>query len=276
MAIATKLAINTAATAEQMFQSIFGNGVTLVANSASFSGDIGVSSGIYSGATTTSPGISPTNGGVILSTGNVNSFTNSGGSTNTNVNANTSTDTANGINGDAQLNAVAGVATYDGAILTASFIPDGNYITMQFVFSSEEYPEYVNGGVNDAFGVWVNGAFVPISVMTAGNASIDTVNAGVNSNLYISNGSDQYNTEMDGFTRVLSFKAQVNPGQANTIKIGIADGGDAAYDSNLLIMAHSVQAVTLAFDDTINVVNNSTKTYDILANDADISNTGPL
>ena len=274
MAIATKLAINTAATAEQMFENIFGDGVRLVANSAAFAGDIGVSSGIYSGATTTSPGISPTASGVILSTGNVNSFTNGSGSTNTNVSANTTTDTANGINGDAQLNAIAGVRTYDGAILTANFIPDGDFITMQFVFSSEEYPEYVGKGVNDAFGVWVNGEFVPVSVVVAGNVSIDTVNAGVNSNLYVNNTGDQFNTEMDGFTRVLSFKAKVNAGQENTIKIGIADGGDARFDSNLMIMADSVQAVTLAFDDTINVVNNGTKTYDILANDNDISNAG--
>ena len=41
-----------------------------------------------------------------------------------------------------------------GTILTAQFIPDGDMITMQFVFSSEEYPEYVHAGFNDAFGVW--------------------------------------------------------------------------------------------------------------------------
>ncbi len=273
MATAAALAINSAATYDQMFEQIFGNGVSLVANSATFSGNA-ASTGIFSGATTTSPGISPTASGVILSTGNASAFANAGGGTNTNLNANTGTNVAGGIDGDAQLNAIAGVATFDGAILSASFIPDGNYITMQFVFSSEEYPEYINQNVNDAFGVWVNGAFVPISVVTAGNVAIDTVNAGVNNNLYIDNTSDQFNTEMDGFTRVLSFKALVNPGQVNTIKIGIADGGDAVYDSNLLIMADSVQAVTLAFDDTINVVASGTKTYDILANDADLTGTG--
>ena len=47
------------------------------------------------------------------------------------------------------------MATFDGAILQADFIPDSDMLTMQFVFSSEEYPEYVNASVNDAFGVWV-------------------------------------------------------------------------------------------------------------------------
>lgn len=266
MAIATELNINTAASADQMFETIFGEGVQLVAESATFSGAT-LSSGIYTGALTTIAGISPTDSGVILSTGNVGSFTNSSGTTNTNTASGTGSNMTGGIDGDAQLNAVAGQGTFDGAILTARFIPDGDWLTMQFVFSSEEYPEYVNGNVNDAFGVWVNGAFVPVSISVAGNVSIDSVNAGANENFYRSNTADQFNTEMDGITYVLSIKAPVNAGEENTIKIGIADGGDAIYDSNLLIMADSVQTVVLAMDDQVNVLANGSRTFDILAND---------
>ena len=68
MAIATELNINTTATAEQMFNTIFGDGVQLVGGTATFSGDA-VQSGIYSGALTTIPGVSPSDTGVILSTG---------------------------------------------------------------------------------------------------------------------------------------------------------------------------------------------------------------
>jgi Ca2+-binding RTX toxin-like protein len=264
MATAQELSINTSASAMDMANAIFGSGVTVV--SASYSGDA-ISSATYTGALTTIPGISPTNSGVILSTGRAEDFTNSSGTTDTNTKPGTSTDTAGGIEGDAGLNAIAGTATHDGAILTADFIPDGNMITMSFVFSSEEYPEYVNGGFNDAFGVWVNGNFVPVTVTTGGQVSIDTVNANVNKNLYVSNLNDEYNTEMDGFTVVLSFKAPVIAGQVNTIKIGIADAGDSAYDSNLLIMGDSIQTYTLAYDDTVNTIVNSTRTFDILAND---------
>ncbi|TXI04789.1 MAG: 2,3,4,5-tetrahydropyridine-2,6-carboxylate N-succinyltransferase, partial [Pseudorhodobacter sp.] len=70
MPIANELTINTSATAEQMFNAIFGDGVQLVAGTASYTGAT-VSSGIYSGALTTIAGISPTDTGVILSTGNV-------------------------------------------------------------------------------------------------------------------------------------------------------------------------------------------------------------
>ncbi|MDZ4136671.1 MAG: choice-of-anchor L domain-containing protein, partial [Paracoccaceae bacterium] len=268
MAIASELAIDTTATAQDMAQSMFGAGIQIL--SASFSGDA-VSSGIYSGADTTIPGITPSDTGVILSTGNVGDFTNSSGTTNTNTIASTGTDVAGGINGDADLNAVSGVATFDGAIFEASFIPDGDYITMQFVFSSEEYLEYVNGGVNDAVGVWVNGAFVPLTIATNNTVSIDTINNTVNSNLYVNNpaGTDPYNTEMDGFTVTLSLKAPVISGQTNTIKIGIADGGDGIYDSNLLIMGDSIQTYALAFDDTVSLAANSSRTFDILANDID-------
>lgn len=257
MATATELAINSTATAMDMAQAIFGNGIQVV--SATYTG-AAVSSGIYSGATSTLGGISPTNSGVILSTGNVADFTNSSGTTNTNTATGTSTDTTGGVEGDTQLNTVAGVATHDGAILQANFIPDGEFLTMRFVFSSEEYPEYVNGGVNDVFGVWVNGTFVPASITSKGDIAIDTVNGTNNQNLYIDNTADQYNTEMDGFTRVLTIKAKVNPGQQNTIKIGIADGGDSIYDSNLLIMGDSIQTIALAFDDTLQLTANSSRT----------------
>ena len=270
MPIANELTINTAATALDMANAIFGQGITVT--SATYTG-AAISSGVYSGATTTIAGISPTDTGVILSTGNAMDFTNSSGSTDTNTVANKSTDTVGSVDGDAQLNAVAGMATFDGAILQASFVPEGDYLTMQFVFSSEEYPEYINANVNDAFGVWVNDVFVPVSITIAGTVAIDEVNHIKNKNFYHDNMADQYNTEMDGFTYVLTLKAPVKIGQVNTIKIAVADGGDAVYDSNLLIMGDSIQTVTLAYDDTMNVVAGGSRTFDVLANDANINGT---
>ncbi|MGL5011164.1 MAG: choice-of-anchor L domain-containing protein, partial [Paracoccaceae bacterium] len=249
-----------------MANAIFGAGVQVV--SATYAGDA-AAKGIYSGAQTTMPGVVPGNTGVILSTGSTNTFTNGSGTTNTNTAVGAGSNNA-GVDGDTQLNTVAGQATFDGAILNATFIPDGEYLTMQFVFLSEEYPEYINQNVNDAFGVWVNGTFVPVSIASGGNVAIDTVNQNNNRNLYIDNTTDQYNTEMDGFTYTLSFKTKVNPGVQNTIKIGIADGGDAVFDSNLLIVGDSVQSYSLAFDDMVQLTRNSTRVVDVLANDRDI------
>jgi hypothetical protein len=97
---ATELKIDTA-TAEQMAQTIFGEGVKIV--SASFTGaDAQV--GIYSGADTTMPGVAPSDSGLILSTGRVADFTQSEGDAN--ISEGTSTN-FNGA-GDDMLSAVSG------------------------------------------------------------------------------------------------------------------------------------------------------------------------
>ncbi|MGJ8605156.1 MAG: choice-of-anchor L domain-containing protein [Marivita sp.] len=226
MATAAELTINTTATADDLFNEIFGDGVTLVAGTATYSGDV-IQAGIYSDAIATLQGISPTDTGVILSTGNVADFTNATGATNTT--GSTSTDTTGGIDGDTDMDSVAGQSTFDAAIMTADFIPTGNTITIQMVFSSEEYLEFVSSGVNDSLGLFVNNVKIDF-VLGTGNISIDEITNTSNSNLYLDNpsGSDAFNTEMDGLTRVLTFKADVNPGVTNSIKIGVADGGDSA------------------------------------------------
>jgi Ca2+-binding RTX toxin-like protein len=274
MPIATELTIDTVAngvSALDMANAIFGSGIQVV--NATYTGGTG-SAGIYSGADTTIAGISGSDRGVILSTGRVGDFTNSSGTGNTNTAGGTSSNTA-GPDGDPLLDAISGYPTFDAAILTAEFIPQGDLLTMQFVFSSEEYLEYVNSGVNDAFGVWVNGVLAPVTVSFT-RVTIDTVNNTVNENLYVDNprNLDLHNTEMDGYTVVLSVKAPVNSGASNTIRIGIADGGDSAYDSNVLIMGDSIQTYALAIEDQIQITAGAARTFDILANDRDFSDAG--
>lgn len=265
MATATELNVTQTSDASLIADTIFGDGVTVV--SATLTGNA-VQSGIYSGADMTTSGTAPSDGGVIFSTGNVADYTNSSGTTDTNTAANTGTGL--GGTGDADLTALGGFATEDAVIFEAVFVPTGDYLTMQFTFSSEEYLEYVNGGVNDVLGVWVNNVFVPLT--PAGDtASIDTVNNVVNSNLYVDNpaGTDPYNTEMDGFTITMTMTAPVNSGINNTIKIGLADGGDDIYDTNVMIAGDSVQTVALAMQDDVTLSTNSSKVVDLLLNDID-------
>lgn len=264
MVAASKLVVDTNATDAQMAAAMFGSGVTIV--QASYTGSA-QASGIYSGGLTTSPGVVPSDSGVILSTGRADSFTNSSGT----ANASDNTSIGNNTAGDSQLTGIAGITTYDAAIFEATFIPDNDVLTMQLVFSSEEYLEYIASGYNDAVGVWVNGVQAKLTVGT-GEISIDSINNVNNSNLYVDNPSSTspYNTEMDGFTITLTLKAPVNPGVHNTIKIGIADAGDNGYDSNLMIVADSLQTVLIAEDDMLNVKQNGTRIMDLLNND-----TGP-
>ena len=260
MVNATTLPINTGASANAMAQEIFGNGVTVV--SASYQGS-GYSSGIWSNGNSVSPYVLPSNTGVILSTGRATDFTNNRGQAN--QSSSTSTNSG-GANNDPLFNALVGSNTYDAAWLDIDFIPTGNTLTMQFVFSSEEYPEYANTVYNDAVGVWVNGQPATLTVGD-GSTTVGNVNAADNFNLYNDNTGDAYNTEMDGFTITMTLTMTVIPGVINSIRIGIADVSDSNYDSNLLIAGNSVQTVLIANNDEVRIDANSSKTISVLAND---------
>ena len=249
MVAASELPIETVregTSATDMAETIFGDGVTVVG--ATYYGD-NDSAGIYSGGDTTAPGVTPGDTGVILSTGNAQDFTNSNGQSNQNTNTSTNT---SGTNNYRPYNDVAGARTYDAATLDVDFIPDSSVMTMQFVFSSEEYPEFENSIYQDFVGVWVNGTLVPMDV---GNGDVDpgNVNTANNINMYVNNQNDQFNTEMDGFTITLTLTMFVNPGVVNSLRIAIADVSDSNYDSNLLIAGNSVQTDLIAMSDNVDL-----------------------
>ncbi len=212
-----------------MAEAMFGSGITI--KSASYTG-ADKASGIYSNGDSVADAITPSDTGVILSTGKASDITH--GSGDANRESDESTNWHN--SGDSDLEAIANARTYDAAIFEATFVPDGSVLTMQVTFSSEEYLEYVNTGFNDAVGVWVNGEKAELTVGD-GDITINNINNTSNENLYIDNpqNAEVANTEMDGFTVTMTLKAPVNPGEDNDIKIAIADGGDGIYDSNLLI-----------------------------------------
>lgn len=256
---AQRLSIDARASATEMAETIFGDGVQVV--DATYDGDRN-SSGIWSDGDAISPDATPSDSGVILSTGRVRDFTNSGGDPNRSDSTSTNT---RGVNNDADFNALAGTSTYDAAILEVDFIPDGDQITMQFSFASEEYPEYVGSIFNDAVGIWINGVEVASPVFDS--AQINNVNSNTNETLYFDNTDDHANTEMDGYTVTLSVTMDVTPDEVNTIRLGIADAGDSLYDSAILIAADSVQATVLANDDEETVLEGQTAVLDVTAND---------
>lgn len=257
------------ASAMQMAEAIFGAGVTVV--SASYTGHA-AQAGIFSGAYTTAPGVAPSDSGLILSTGQVAHF--SHGSADANLYESTSTNFGTG--GDAMLSQVSGQPTFDAAVFSAVFVPVGNMLTMQIVWSSEEYLEYVNQGFNDAVAIWVNGVPATLTVGT-GDITIDNINNRSNENLYVNNpaASNTYNTEMDGFTVTLTLKVPVVPNQQNTFRLAIADAGDHIYDSAVLIAADSVQVALIAQDDYLTLRKGSFASVNVLQNDRS-SFSGPL
>lgn len=224
-------------TAQQLANSLVsGLGVTI--SNVTYTGDP-LSAGTFSGGSS----IIGIDTGVILGSGRVRDA----------IGPNTSDSrgaaTAGGA--DADLTAlVPGSTTNDASVLEFDFVPQGNTLSFQYVFSSDEYNEFVGTGFNDVFGFFVNGANVALIPGTNTPVAINNVNQGnpangtppTNAQFYRNNdraSGAPINTEMDGLTIVLSVQAPVNPGVTNHIKLAIADVGDSSYDSNVFIKAGS-------------------------------------
>lgn len=258
-AVGQELTINTSASAIQMAQTIFGNGVTVV--SASYSGESN-SSGTYTNGDSISPEVTPANSGIILTTGHLRNFTQGSGDPNRSTGMSYD---SSGQNDNPMFNALVGARTFDAAILTTTFIPTTDFLSIQFVFASEEYPEYSGSVFNDAFGIWVNGQVVTSPVLNF--AQINSINQNANATLFNDNTRDDFNTEADGFTVTLSVLIPVNIGVVNTLTLGIADVADSSYDSFVLIAADSVQGAFIANDDFVTLNELQVARIDVLGND---------
>jgi gliding motility-associated-like protein len=163
--------------------------------------------------------------------------------------------------GDATLQAIAGVNTYDAAVLEFDFIPQNDTIEFKYIFASEEYPEYVCSTYNDLFGFFISGPGImgtqnlAIIPGTSTPVAINAVNSGTSgsnanpnspcnlsySNYYVDN-TNGTTIQYDGFTTVLTAFAIVIPCQTYHLKIVVADAGDADYDSGVFLQAGSLSS----------------------------------
>jgi hypothetical protein len=183
--------------------------------------------------------------------------------------------------GDRDLDIVAGSNTADAAILEFVFYPNTDEISFEYFFASEEYPEFVNHGVNDVFVFFISGPGYdkPTNIATLPTTgepiTVDHVNQIKNSEFFIPNrlwGDDlstytidqaelSYAFEYDGLTRLLEAKAHVIPYKPYKLKIAIADVGDNIYDSGVFLRAKSFKStgVTIPFtkliEDDLNQIN---------------------
>ncbi len=140
--------------------------------------------------------------------------------------------------GIAQLNALAGGPTYDGAQLQFNFVTQSTSVNFKYVFASEEYPEFV-GSINDVFAFFIQGPGFPnwtnIALLPNGQAvTINNVNPNSNAAFYNANPNGAP-VQYDGFTDVLTATAAVQPCQTYTLRIAIADAFDGVYDSGVFL-----------------------------------------
>lgn len=172
-----------------------------------------------------------------------------GAAANVNGTTNTSTlkGTDNGLPGNALLDVLAGDVTVDATTLSFEFRLSGGQpgsAHFQYVFGSEEYPEFVND-FNDVFAFYLDG--VNVALIGGVPVSINNVNIAVNSSSFVNNNTDPvytigggYAFEYDGFTTVMTADMLGLSSGWHNLTITIADAGDGVYDSGVFIQGNSL------------------------------------
>ena len=172
---------------------------------------------------------------------------------------------------DPDLDAMDGLVHNDAAILEFDFVATGTTMNFQYVFASEEYPEYTGAGgcgnVSDVFGFFLSGPGIAgtfsnnainVALIPGSNqfVSIANLNAGCDGlavpgdefcnycEYYINNGdgftdpfmSDPAYLQYDGYTSVLTASYNgLQCGQTYHIKLALADVSDTAFDSAVFL-----------------------------------------
>ncbi len=237
-------------------QSLVGSGVAI--SNVKYTGALRAA-----GTFTSSSNILGFTSGIVLSSGSAHNVEG------TNCKNGLSVD--NGEPGDADLNTIVGAdsTTNDAAVLEFDFIPTSSTLSFQYVFGSEEYPDFI-GEFNDVFGFFltaedstpVNLALIPGTTLPV---SINNVNDGngsdigptnsqyyVNNQVYFMPGGPvpPVDTEPNGLTTVLTAQATVTPGLTYHIKLAVADANDFALDSNVFVQAGSLSSASVTANPT--------------------------
>ena len=166
---------------------------------------------------------------------------------------------------------IDGSSLRNGAILEFDFVPLQDEISFDYIFASEEYPEFVHSNFNDVFGFFISevdayGNIIPGTTQNiallpngAGIVSINNVNNGytyTNSPSYFP-GDDPTNPQyyvanyeyapyqgtymqFDGRTTVLTARADVVSGNKYHLKLAIANVMDEQYGSGVFLRAGSL------------------------------------
>jgi gliding motility-associated-like protein len=216
--------------------------------------------------------------GIVMVSGDVGQVTGAGwGATNPNI------------TGDPDLYALAnaGGSSYsvnNCAVLEFDFVPNGDSLTVKYVFTSQEYPSYTCSSFNDPFGFFLSGpgiagpysnGAINIATIPGTNTpiAVNTVNSGVPSGFnspasclqanpnfvadsqYFVNNSPMApgDIQFPGMTVTLTAFANVICGQTYHIKLAIADASDGALDSGVFIEAASFQS-NLFIDASLDVI----------------------
>ncbi len=155
----------------------------------------------------------------------------------------------------------------DATVLEFDFIPASDTVRFNYIFGSEEFPEYANTNFNDVFGFFLSGPGIngpysndAVNIAILPNDMPVTIDNVHNFDYYIASPSSgstsagSYNgaVQYDGNTIVLTVQYIVTACETYHIKLAIGDAGDSSYDSGVFIESGSFISGA-----SIEVVNNA-------------------
>lgn len=260
----SQLSINATLTPTYIIQStLIGSGIT--ATNITFNGssasalNVRDQVGIFSNGQTTNLGMA---NGIIIATGKANLAI---GPNNQNDD---SSQTSFPIVGDPDLAQLVTYAIANKAVIEFDFISTNEIIGLDFIFASEEYPEFVNSIFNDVMGIFLSGPGIVgpfsnnaknIAVLPLSSIPVitNTINNGLSNNgpcescnYYVDNGTGNTplvnaTLQYDGFTTEIDATSAVQTGLSYHLKIAIANVYDNLYDSAIFLKANSFNSSTL-------------------------------
>ena len=157
----------------------------------------------------------------------------------------------------------------DPIAIEFDFVAQGDVIKLDYIFASEEYPEFNCTNAPDVMGIFIDGpgfdGFTNIATIPGTNlgVGINTINDGNlgtengnsifceaplgstnHTDLFINN-RDQAWLEFDEITKALSAEASIIPCEQYRMVIAVADVGDHLYDSGGFLKAQSLRSNAL-------------------------------
>jgi len=254
------LFVDTTFTVEQMVMDFFDTPDVTISNVTYNGGEGGVA---YFEGANTDIGLPA---GIFLSTGNVFSAIGS------NTNAATSDQNSPSLS-DPDLAAIRAGPIFDAAILEFDISSLIDTLSFKYIFSSEEYPEYVCSPFNDIFGFFVSGAGyngpftdnaenIALVPGSSDYVAINQINSGIagafgnisnctspngslsNAQYYIDNDQGVH-LEADGFTVPLPAPFVLLPGELYHVKLVIGDASDGILNSGVYIGIESLDGDSL-------------------------------
>ncbi len=183
--------------------------------------------------------------------------------------------TNNAAPGDPDLVTLAGTGTFDACTLEFDFVPQGDTVSFNYQFGSEEYVNSTCGQYNDAFAFFISGPGITglqnMALVPGTNipVTVNSINSGVPGppgwpgfcnianctamgpgspfTAYYINNTGGTQVTYRGYTRKLRAFHQVTPCSTYHLKMSVADAANGLYDSGVFIEAGSLSTNSYRF-----------------------------